>query len=282
MYGIEDFKKDLLFLMKPEMIFFENVPGILTAGDEVSTTYIDWFKRQMRNIVRPEDDDEEGGYGIKMRVVNAANYGVPQKRRRAIGLCVYGADDDDLVFPSSTHAQDPIEGELEEWVTVNDVIDREDLKQDLNLGQKQVGLEDYPDDPGHRSRQHQQQTVDLIQAIRKHGRSWRDLKGTDDEDLIRDCHQSLDGTGADTAYGIMSGDKPAPTLTTRCATVSCGRFTHPEEDRSITFREAALLMSFPRDFELPDANNHAERIVGNAVPPKLVESLVRRFYDENL
>ncbi|WP_247006336.1 DNA cytosine methyltransferase [Halorientalis litorea] len=263
---------------KPDLVFFENVQGILTAGDEKPTTYIDWFKREMRDMSR-EDDESDAGYGINLKVVNAANYGVPQNRRRTIGICVYGVEDEEIVFPEPTHAEKPDEeSNLEEWVTVNEKLDRDDLKQDLNLGQKQVGLDGYPDDPGHRSRRHKDETVEFIKAIRKHGDSWRDLQGTEDEDKIRDCHQNLTDTGAGAAYGIMNGDDIAPTLTTRCATISSGRFTHPEENRSLTFREAALLMTFPRWFELPEYNKPAERVVGNAVPPKLVANLLRDRY----
>jgi DNA (cytosine-5)-methyltransferase 1 len=111
-----------------------------------------------------------------------------------------------------------------------------------------------------------------MEAIRRHGGSWRDLIDTDDEEYIVDAHDGLEA-GAASAYGIMNGDEPAPTLTTRCTTPSSGRFTHPDINRGITFREAALLMTFPRWFELPSKNDAAERVVGNAVPPKLVEQI---------
>jgi DNA (cytosine-5)-methyltransferase 1 len=112
----------------------------------------------------------------------------------------------------------------------------------------------------------------MVSKIREHGGSWKDLRGTDDEELIRDCHQDLEG-GAASAYGVMEWDEPAPTLTTRCTNISSGRFTHPSQDRAITFREAALLMGFPRWFELPSINSDAERVVGNAVPPRLVKEV---------
>lgn len=115
-----------------------------------------------------------------------------------------------------------------------------------------------------------------MKAIRRHGDSWRDLKGTDDEEHIVDAHRKVD-SGADSAYGIIDGNLPAPTLTTRCTTPSCGRFTHPSENRGLTPREAALLMTFPRWFELPSQNDAAERVVGNAVPPEFVRSLTSRI-----
>lgn len=260
---------------KPNAVFFENVQGITNKGDG-ETTYSQWFKDQMKQIVR-EDDPNECGYGVNLEVVNAADYGVSQRRRRTIGLCIYGASDDEIDLPRETHARDPEDDSKNEWVTVGDVLGEKyeegRLKQDLELGQKQVGLDDYPDDPAHRSRCHRKDTVEMMKAIRRHGDSWKDLRGTEDEEYIRECHQDFDNQ-AGAAYGIMDWDAPAPTLTTRCTNFSSGRFTHPHENRTITFREAALLMTFPDDFELPEKNSAAERVVGNAVPPKLVRTLV--------
>lgn len=259
----------------PQVVFFENVENIMNAGEETPTTYVDWLTRSMRDITREGDSDEEGGYGVALDVVNAADYGIPQRRKRTIGLFVYGEDDENISLPSPTHAKNPDgDSDLDEWNTVNDTINRESLKQDIGLGQKQVGIEGYPDDPAHRARRHHKRTIERMKAIRKHGWGWRDLIGTNDEEYVVDAHKDLD-RGADAAYGVMDGKLPAPTLTTRCTTPSCGRFTHPEENRAITYREAALLMTFPHWFELPEKNDAAERVIGNAVPPKLVESLAR-------
>lgn len=275
----EDDPKDLLLQTyvefiregKPDVVLFENVPGILTAGGEEPTAYVDWFLRQMQEVCRYGDDEEEGGYGKDFRVVNAANYGVPQKRKRAIGLFVYGVDDDEIQLPAPTHDEDPDpESGRKRWMTVEDTILGKDyLKVDLDYGQKQVSIEDYPDDPAHRARQHKSRTIARTKAIRRHGDSWRDLQRTNYEHLIEECHEDLDD-GANSAYGIMNPDEPAPTLTTKCTNISSGRFTHPTENRSITLREATLLMSLPRWFELPSTHDKSETVIGNAVPPLLI------------
>ena len=258
----------------PDVVFFENVQNIMTAGDDVPTTYVDWLERSMERITRNGDSCAERGYGHALDVRNAADYGVPQRRNRAIGVFVYGQDDDDVSLPEPTHAENSAGGEdREEWVTVNEAFSQaESLFQDLEAGEKQVGIDGYPDDSSHRARNHQSRTIERMKAIRKHGDSWRDLKGTEDEEYIVDAHRDLE-TGADAAYGIMDGDQPAPTLTTKCTMPSSGRFTHPTKNRAITFREAALLMTFPRWFELPSTNDHAETLVGNAVPPDFVSSI---------
>lgn len=259
----------------PDVVFFENVSNIMNVGEEMPTDYVNWLIRKMRSVLRQGDSKNEGGYGHDLQVVNAADYGVPQKRKRTIGLFVYGVKDADISLPEPTHTKNPTpDDERESWITVNDRLNRDTLLEELELGQKQVGVDGYPDDPAHRARNHHESTVELIEAIRRHGGSWRDLRGTEDEDLIKECHQDLD-SGATSAYGIMNGNEPAPTLTTRCTNVSSGRFTHPSQNRAITFREAALLMDFPEWYELPSINKAAERVIGNAVPPKLVKSVVK-------
>jgi DNA (cytosine-5)-methyltransferase 1 len=259
----------------PDVVFFENVRNIMSAGSEENpTTYVDWLIRNMGEITREGDSSGEGGYGVELDVVNAANYGVPQRRRRTIGLFVYGADGDEISLPDPTHAEDPdADEELESWRTVGEWLDRDWLRSDLESGERQDGsVEGYEADPAHRSRNHHTRTIERMRAIRRHGSKWRDLQGTDDEEYIVEAHRNLDG-GAGSEYGIIDANSPAPTLTTRCTTPSCGRFTHPEQNRGLTFREAALLMTFPREFELPDKNDAAERVVGNAVPPRMVRTL---------
>lgn len=261
----------------PDVVFFENVRNIMSAGEENPTTYVDWLKRSMKGIVREADSRTNGGYGVDLDVLNTADYGVPQRRERTIGMFVYGQDDTEISLPEPTHARHPRADE-QKWKSVDEAFDEaEDLKRDLGAGEKQVGIEDYPDDEAHRARNHRQPTIDRMKAIRKHGDSWRDLQETEDEDHIVDAHVDVD-QGAHSAYGIMDGDLPAPTLTTRCTTPSCGRFTHPHENRGLTPREAALLMSFPRWFELPSQNDAAERVVGNAVPPEFVEQLASEIH----
>ena len=260
----------------PEVVFFENVRNIMSAGEENPTTYVDWLKRSMGEIVRKEDSQASGGYGVALDVLNTADYGVPQRRERTIGLFVYGKKDDEISLPSPTHAQHS-RGGKQRWKSVEETFDEvEDLKCDLGAGEKQVDVKGFPDDEAHRARNHHQSTVDRMKAIRKHGDSWRDLQDTEDEDHIVDAHKAVD-RGAHSAYGIIDGDLPAPTLTTRCTTPSCGRFTHPEQNRGLTPREAALLMTFPRWFELPTQNDAAERVVGNAVPSDFVAAIASRI-----
>lgn len=238
----------------PPMVLFENVPRFMTKDDG---HYREVFEDRIQDL----------GYGFTLDRVYSADYGVPQTRHRAIGICVRGAEDDDVKLPEPTHAPPNEAKKLgkEPYVTVRDAIGNEGLAE-LERGDKS------PEDDAHRARFHQNSTMEIIEAIPKDGGSRTDLP----QELELDCHKKV-GTDAGNVYGRMAWDEPGPTLTTRCTTPSCGRFLHPEQDRAITFREAALLMTFPPDFDLPRQNSAAEQVIGNAVPPTLIQNLIQVF-----
>lgn len=95
-----------------------------------------------------------------------------------------------------------------------------------------------------------------------------------------DCHRSLGGRHATSSYGRLKWDQEAPTMTTRCTTVSCGRFSHPVEDRGISLREAALLQAFPPDYVFKGSYGDIERQIGNAVPVGMVSMLVAALSEQ--
>ena len=94
-------------------------------------------------------------------------------------------------------------------------------------------------------------------------------------ELVLDCHRK-EGAGYVDVYGRMRWDAPATGLTTKCFSLSNGRFGHPEQDRAISVREAACLQTFPRRFVFDGTLYSMGRQVGNAVP----FLLARRFGDE--
>ena len=73
----------------------------------------------------------------------------------------------------------------------------------------------------------------------------------------------------------MWWDRVAPTLTSRCNSLSNGRFGHPEQDRAIILREASALQTFPDDYEFLGTRHHVARWIGNAVPVSLAEAVGR-------
>ena len=72
----------------------------------------------------------------------------------------------------------------------------------------------------------------------------------------------------------MSWDHVAPTLTTGCTDLTRGRFAHPEQNRAITLREAALLQTFPQEYRFHGNTAQIARQIGNAVPVRMIEALI--------
>ena len=92
------------------------------------------------------------------------------------------------------------------------------------------------------------------------------------EGLVLGCHKPA-GIGFSDVYGRMWWDRVAPTLTSRCNSLSNGRFGHPEQHRAISLREAAALQSFPDGYEFVGTKNRIARWIGNAVPVSFAEEL---------
>jgi len=114
-----------------------------------------------------------------------------------------------------------------------------------------------------------------IRASRPGG-TWRDWP----EELQAACHRKDTGATYPSVYGRMEWDQPAPTITTQCFGYGNGRFGHPEQDRAISLREAAMLQTFPKSYAFvpPDAPikfNKMGRLIGNAVPVRLGEIIAR-------
>ena len=70
-----------------------------------------------------------------------------------------------------------------------------------------------------------------------------------DEELRLPCHRRESGKTYNSVYGRMSWDEPSPTITTQFYNFGTGRFGHPEQDRALTIREAAILQTFPKDYK---------------------------------
>lgn len=112
------------------------------------------------------------------------------------------------------------------------------------------------------------------------GGTWRDWPAS----LRATCHTKHSGATYPSVYGRMEWDQPAPTITTQCFGYGNGRFGHPEQDRAISLREAAMLQGFPRDYSfIPDDEpvSFAKlgRLIGNAVPVTLGQSIGNLLVD---
>lgn len=252
-YLFKEFIRMVKYL-NPKVFVIENVPGILNYNDGA-------VKRDIYNTF------SELGYDVHAEVLCAADYGVPQMRKRAIfignnlGLC--SSD----FFPPATHNKDT-------YVSVmNAISDLPNLTagegfEDINYSIN-VSLTEYQKkllNPSgliynHKSSQHKPETLELLKMI-KEGQTMKDLP---EEYRTKSVHSG--------AYGRMEGNSPAYTLTTRLNTPSVGRITHPKQHRTITPREAARIQSFPDRYKFVGDITSIGMQIGNAVPPLLSEAI---------
>ncbi|WP_407500783.1 DNA cytosine methyltransferase [Elizabethkingia anophelis] len=182
----------------------------------------------------------ELGYNPKVEVVNVKDYGVPQKRKRMI---MVGSLLGDITIARPTGQK----------VTVKDVIGS------LESTEK-------TDDPIHKIvASHTPKVMERIKLTPKNGGSWKDLP----KQYQLKCHTG-ENIGFNDVYGRLRWDDYSTTITGGCLNPSKGRFLHPEEDRCITAREAALLQSFPEDYQFPTtiSKTALALLIGNALPPK--------------
>lgn len=235
----------------PDFITMENVPALARyKGGAVFSEFISTL--------------ENAGYGVSWTIAKCEEYGVPQKRRRLVVLAAK-----DRSAPSLTpNASAPI--------SVREAI--------ANLPAIQAGTAD-PADALHASSALSSINLERIRASTPGG-TWRQWP----EELRAECHRRASGKTYPGVYARMSWDEPAPTMTTQCYGYGNGRFGHPEQDRAISLREAALLQSFPPEYEFvaPRAKlsfTKVGRWIGNAVPVKLAEAIgvaiVNSLGDEN-
>lgn len=217
---------------KADYIFLENVPG--------ATKSMAWQNAKSFLF--------ECGYAVAFGVVNAADYGVPQSRKRLITIARNQWEFIEL--PPPTHGP----GRLP-YVTVGESL--------AGLPSLSAGM-NCDRTANHRARGLSQLNLRRISSVPKNGGS----RNSFSDELVLACHKEF--RGHRDVYGRMSADKPAPTITTRCVSITNGRFGHPFENRGITVREAARLQAFPDSYVFyGDSLDLEARMVGNAVPVRL-------------
>jgi DNA (cytosine-5)-methyltransferase 1 len=220
----------------------ENVPGLVgKRGRELVSA----FEKEMA----------AAGYCVEAVMVNAAEYGVPQTRRRVI---YYGWRQEEAPFrlPGPSHSEN-------EFVSAWDAIGE--------LPSPPEDLTPHPSDELHRRTRLSplnQRRIELIPP----GGGMQDLP----VELRVDCHKNgADRIGHRYVYGRLARDKPAATITARFDSFTRGKFGHPREPRNITLREGARLQTFPDRFRFSGTQEEIAAQIGNAVPPLLAEVLGR-------
>lgn len=266
-----DERKKLLFEflrlieeIMPPFILMENVPGIKADfNKEILNEFLERLKKY---------------YYVKEDILNAADYGVPQVRKRFVLHAVRNDINEELKrfgfsfdLPDATHDKRGNKG-LQKWKTVREAI--KDLPV-IKAG------EEYEDDGkihNHKCAGLSKTNLKRIKTIRENGGSRNGLP----DELVLDCHKKKDRngnvfSGHGDVYGIMDPDKPAPTITGGCLCYSKGRYGHYSQDRAISIREAARLQTFPDDFVFSNSLTDSALQIGNAVPIDLVKASGKVF-----
>lgn len=223
------------------------------------------------------------GFRIASEVLCAADYGVPQKRYRAVIVGCNFAEPGDVFPPKRTHI-DPSNGarsqlELEdcpwvknpsEWVTVREAI------SDLGTPVGTEIREMPPPNDLHFGRNPTPLSQARYRAIPEEGMNRFDLQRNAFE-LTPECWIRKKSGGTD-LFGRLWWDRPALTIRTEFFKPEKGRYLHPTQHRPITHREAARFQSFPDDFVFHGSKVQIAMQIGNAVPPKLAARVADSVY----
>lgn len=229
----------LIKSVEPEIVIMENVPELPQKGEILLHRFLHALKQKK--------------YEFDFKIVNCEEYGVPQARRR---FALVASRMGKIKLPK---------GGCKKFKTVRSTIGK--------LKPVDVGKED-PKDPLHVAAQLSAMNIKRIQHTPHDGgsrKSWPD-------ELLPPCYKKESGRKYTSIYGRMWWDRPSPTITTLCMGLGNGRFGHPEQDRAMTLREAALLQSFPKKYKFYKPGeilnrSAVGRMIGNAVPPALGKSL---------
>lgn len=230
----------------------ENVPGLLKSPE------LDEIRASAKNM----------GFDIQAAVLNCADYGSPQTRRRTIILGTkrdLGVQPD--FPPTPTHGRGKDQGRLP-WVTVGDVIS--DLKSPVGTQIRDVA----PPYDLHFGRNPTPLSQARYRAVPPGGNRF-DLQKIR-PDLTPRCWLNKPSGGTD-LFGRLWMDRPSVTIRTEFFKPEKGRYLHPSEHRPITHREAARLMGFPDSFRFTGSKAEIARQIGNAVPPHLAAAIARHL-----
>ena len=195
------------------------------------------FRMKVTDIIK--STFENLGYKVKMKLLNAANYGVPQKRERVIFIGLRNDIDKEIVYPSETHSKDGKDNKLK-WVTVKEAIDDlKDLPEDKEISQ---------------------------QIYTKHSDVFLEkIKKTEIGSSVTKKYKE--------AFFRCYPDRPSNTVKENHG----GVFIHYEKNRVMTPRELARLQSFPDDFQFKGSKSSMLVQLGNAVPCGLSNSIAEKI-----
>ena len=255
-YHRKDPRNDLVLEMArlieetmPKMVMMENVPGLANRGKPL----LDEFVKRLESL----------GYLVNKGILQMADYGVPQMRRRLVLLAGKGFE---IPLPRPTHCRtgDGKNG-LKPWLTLADVIKNMPQPLTFSLSKKFGGPKKF--------NWHVVGDLKEISIKRLKTLNPGDDRKSLPKELRPKCHVDSD-RGFQNVYGRLSWEQTPPTITSGFTKTCMGRFGHPDELRTISVREAALIQTFPMNYEF-DTNfmTIACDLVGNALPPRFSQKI---------
>ncbi|OFZ48517.1 MAG: hypothetical protein A3D92_09240 [Bacteroidetes bacterium RIFCSPHIGHO2_02_FULL_44_7] len=210
-------------------------------------------KKYWSHFQEAKETFEKAGYIVRQNIYNTATFGVPQERFRVLIIAMKK----EFLLPEPM--LDP-----KDFVTVRGAIG--------HLPSVKAG-EIHKEDVFHRSANHRDETLEILKAIPRNG-------GSRPFGIGPKCLDRVGGFYD--VYGRLSWDKPAITITHYARNPASGRFVHPEQNRGLTMREAALLQSFPVGFEFKGTFDSIFKQIGEAVPPKFASAVAVSVFVELL
>ncbi|MBJ8129374.1 MULTISPECIES: DNA cytosine methyltransferase [Bacillus cereus group] len=242
-------------LIKPMYFVMENVPNLLTAEKG-------YFKKEIYDLFKSL------GYSLSSGVLNAADFGVPQNRKRAVIIGKRGLAPAE--FPKPKNKKNTI------WDAISDLAflesgegnEVQDYRKAAESFYQQVMRKKSTQLYNHVATNHSKVALERLKLIPPN--AGREVLPK--EHLTKSIYS---GT-----WTRMRKDEVSVTVTTRFDTPSSGKFTHPFLNRAITVREAARIQSFPDDFRFFGTKTSQMKQVGNAVPPMLANAIAKTILND--
>lgn len=261
---------------RPKLFVFENVPGILSAEPN-GVPIKDIIKKEFNDIGFEVIDD------LKDAIVNASDYGVPQNRNRII---IIGLNKDyykncqsilknfyDVILPKrKVKKRITVEEAIGDLPKCMPIFDKESHKK------KKSHTIPECDISWHIPRYTNLRDMDTFRLLADDIESERNVY---DSKKISELYEEKIGSKSPIhRYHVLAKNEPSTTIIAHLYKDG-NRFIHydPEQQRSITVREAARLQSFPDDFDFISNRGSAYQMIGNAVPPKLAKAVAESIYE---
>lgn len=243
---------DIVEEAKPKIFLLENVKGLLSAS--LKHRPLNQRGKEFPNLM---EEEEKGSalefllsrlksYDVKIKVLNSADYGVPQKRQRVFVVGVRKDLKVEYKFPEPTHSNESIT-DLKKWITVKEVL------ENLNVGK-------------HTHVNYSENRLKYMKQIPIGGGNWRDLPLEMQKEAMGGAYYS--GGGKVGFFRRIKENEPAPTLLTSPIQKSTN-LGHYKENRPLSIEEYLAIQGFPNNYKVSGTINQQYTQIGNAVPVEL-------------